>query len=245
MSLLRESRRRRCLLSESEDDDADASRAAVDAPSPLRSSPRLAAHAAMQQMNKAVAKSFVQINLFGRKPSAPSKNIEFEAIPSETRQRVARAAAASPGSGSVDSSQLSSIDDQADNDVEGMDDYAEHMPELNELERVRAKKRKAPEGPRGRAKAGRTTKETSVSLKKRLEEFPDEGLVISAGELFCGPCKESISNLKEGMRRHFKTRKHMVNKSKMLAAKQSSRVWHNHLANYFANSSDEQGVREP
>ena len=50
------------------------------------------------------------------------------------------------------------------------------MPPLAEIERARAAKRKAPEGPRGRSKCGRSTKETKVAAVKRLSEFDGQGL---------------------------------------------------------------------
>ncbi|KAL3919958.1 MAG: hypothetical protein SGPRY_005436, partial [Prymnesium sp.] len=69
-------------------------------------------------------------------------------------------------------------------------------------------KRKRPEGPRGRAKAVRITKETTVPASRRLVEFRDEGFKLSMGKLFCVPCRETVQNLKEGLKRHVTIKKH-------------------------------------
>lgn len=93
------------------------------------------------------------------------------------------------------------------------------FPVLAEMERVRSKKRKAPEGPRGRSVGGRKTKETTVSIAQRLKEFPDQSLKESAGKIFCVACKEEQPNLKESLKRHVDSSKH---KSRLVRLEQSS-----------------------
>lgn len=53
--------------------------------------------------------------------------------------------------------------------------------------------KKKPRSERGPNKAGRITKQSHVALAKRLRDFPDQALKISAGEL-CFACSESISS---------------------------------------------------
>ncbi|KAL3921141.1 MAG: hypothetical protein SGPRY_005004 [Prymnesium sp.] len=68
-----------------------------------------------------------------------------------------------------------------------------------------ASKKRPKQGPRGRSKAARKTKESAVPVAERLTRFPDdpdEGFKLSAGKLFCQPCKEALVNLKEGLKRH-------------------------------------------
>lgn len=117
------------------------------------------------------------------------------------------------------------------------------MPALAPLERERAKKRKLPEGPRGRNKAVRITKETTVSLDRRLFEFPKQGLKISAGKLFCLPCKEELPNLKESIKRHIGTGKHRKKLEKFNHSNDAELQMHNDLANYFDANPDAHGVR--
>ena len=75
-------------------------------------------------------------------------------------------------------------------------------PELAGMERERQRKKKPPPvGDRGSAKGGiRQTPETGVGVEQRLREFPDQGLKISAGKIFCVPCKEVLPNLKHRVR---------------------------------------------
>lgn len=113
---------------------------------------------------------------------------------------------------------------------------------LSAHERQRAPKRKAPEGPRGRAKAARKTKESCIPIKTRLSEFPNEGFKLSAGKLFCQPCKEELVNLKEGIKRHVKSSKHKANLEKMQLADKAETSLSDDLANYFKENPDVNGV---
>lgn len=120
---------------------------------------------------------------------------------------------------------------------------ANGAPALASIHRIRKPKRKPPEGPRGRSKLGRLTKETNVDLTKRLVQFPGQSLVISAGKLFCKACKEEQPNLKESIKRHLLTTKHreMLKAHEKNMDRNSSLV--SDLAEYFENKKDEQGVR--
>lgn len=111
------------------------------------------------------------------------------------------------------------------------------------IERERAKKRKAPEGPRGRAKATRITQQTHVPVSQRLVEFPDQGFKESAGKLLCVPCKEALQNLKEGLKRHIRSQKHRNSLAQMRSRKASDIVLCKHLSDYFEEHNHEKGVR--
>lgn len=117
------------------------------------------------------------------------------------------------------------------------------MPELAGHERVRAQKRKAPEGPRGRAKAGgRKTRDTCIPVSQRLIEFPDQSFKLSAGLLFCQACKEELANLKEGIKRHVASTKHQRKLSMFNSRMAADNALGTDLADYFDANRDEHGV---
>lgn len=117
------------------------------------------------------------------------------------------------------------------------------LPPLAPMERVRAPKQKLEAGPRGRQKAVKITKETKVPLQQRLKEFPNEFLKISNGVLFCTPCKMKLDNLKEQMKRHFETAKHVTNKEKFVKAGLATNDMRNDIAEHFEQNQDLHGVR--
>lgn len=201
-----------------------------------RYSPRLrataAARPAAQQRDttnmSAVARGnkTIQINLFGR--AVPRTH---HAPPEANADN---AAATAPAEAEVP-------------DVAGGGRYVEREPPMHiplaGIERVRATKRKAPEGPRGRSKAGRTSKETSISLQHRVDvDFKDTGLKVSGGKLFCGACKEELPNLKEAIKRHVNSAKHTKKFAALERAAASGKEIYNEIAEYFVQHPHEQGV---
>lgn len=113
---------------------------------------------------------------------------------------------------------------------------------MAEMERERAKKRKPPVGPRGRQKAVRVTAESKVPVAQRLVQFTNQGFKQSAGKLFCEPCREVLQNLKEGLKRHVKTAKHVDRLKAWCQDASASRRLGNDLGDYFAEHMNEQGV---
>lgn len=113
---------------------------------------------------------------------------------------------------------------------------------LTAIHRQRKEKRKPPEGPRGRSKMGRSTKETRVKMADRLEQFPDQGLAISGGKLFCQACREEQPNLKESLKKHFLTAKHISRLAKLRQSMSSSQQISTDLAQHFEMNKDLQGV---
>lgn len=167
----------------------------------------------------------IQINLFGR-----------------ARPR----AHAPPGDGNAPHNAAARAAEGAQHGAAG-DRYVEQEPPMHiplaPLERTRATKRKAPEGPRGRSKAGRSSKETSVSLKHRVEvDFKDAGLKVSGGKLFCGACKEELPNLKEAIKRHVSSLKHTKKLAAMERAATAGRQIYTDIAEHFTQHPHEHGV---
>lgn len=70
------------------------------------------------------------------------------------------------------------------------DAFTQGLPpvELARHERKRKLKRLKEASKRGHNKAGRKTIEPKVPVSRRIEEFPDNGLIEDCGELFCKPC---------------------------------------------------------
>ena len=117
------------------------------------------------------------------------------------------------------------------------------MPDLAAHERERAAKMKPPEGPRGRQVERRTTKETKVTVAQRLREFPGQGLKESAGEVYCGPCKETLPNIKGSIRDHVGRKKHTDNVQKYVKKHGDDEEVKELLSEHFKANPDETGTR--
>ena len=113
------------------------------------------------------------------------------------------------------------------------------MPELASHERSRNVKQKAPVGKRSRQAAAHVTKQTSVSLRKRLQEFPNTGLTISAGKLFCLPCKIKLDNIKSSTADHVNRTKHKTNIDTFIKAQGADGLMKEQLTAYFKDHLDE------
>lgn len=110
-------------------------------------------------------------------------------------------------------------------------------------ERPRGQKRKPPEGPRGRAKAGRMTAESRhIKRDSRLVEFPDQGLKIAAGDLFCQPCKTTLPNIRNSIASHLSTNKHKINLLKFVNRQVADDDLRSELTDYFEANPDEKTV---
>lgn len=116
--------------------------------------------------------------------------------------------------------------------------------ELAEHERERAKKRKAPEGPRGRSKAARTSWEPKVKHDARLTEFPEQGLKISAGKLYCRPCAVTLPNIKSSIAHHVATNKHKVKLETFEKQLKADKDLRSELCDYYEANSDERQESE-
>lgn len=197
--------------------------------SPLRKSPRLAAHCrggggGSQHGSRS---KFVQINLFGRKPASTAAQGESKQADKRTSTDEAHA--------------VSLVEDDYNSAVSSEAEVV--MPELASMERKRAQVFKRPAGPRGRMKASRVTKQTKVSLSERLQQFPDQGLYVSGGKLFCGPCREEAPNLKESLKRHCASQKHEQNLVNYNLKVSKGKEAFKDIASWFEANPDLKGVR--
>jgi hypothetical protein len=117
------------------------------------------------------------------------------------------------------------------------------VPDLAAHERERAAKMKPPEGPRGRQSSVRMTKESKVSVVQRICEFPEQGLIDSAGKLFCAPCKEIIPNIKGSIKDHVQRNKHTSNLVTYIEKGGDDGEVKDLLSNHFRAHPDESGTR--
>lgn len=117
------------------------------------------------------------------------------------------------------------------------------MPDLAAHERERAAKVKGPEGLRGRQHSARQTKESKVLITQRLREFPNQGLIESAGQLFCPPCKETIPNIKSSIEYHIRRQKRKTNLMKHRETNGDDAEIKELLSNHFTVNPDKTGTR--
>ena len=117
------------------------------------------------------------------------------------------------------------------------------LPDLAAHERERAAKMKLPEGPRGRQVAARTTKESKVPISQRLREFVDQGLVDSAGMLYCVPCKETLPNIKNSINDHVTRNKHITHLKQYLEKGGDDGEVKELLSDHFDSHPDQSGTR--
>lgn len=113
------------------------------------------------------------------------------------------------------------------------------LPRMAHHERSRCVKQKAPIGKRGRNESVHITKETNVPLTQRLQEFPNTGLTISAGKLFCLPCKIVLDNLKGKIDDHVKRQKHLSNLERWHQTGNADGILKEQLSAYFKSSTEQ------
>lgn len=91
-------------------------------------------------------------------------------------------------------------------------DSERDVPTLAAHERSRKMKKNRPRKKEKRpilhAPLSNSTKATGVSLHQRLSEFPNTGLKISGGKLFCASCKKQLPNLKTSIATHVASASH-------------------------------------
>ena len=76
-----------------------------------------------------------------------------------------------------------------------------------------------------------------------LREFPGQGLKESAGQLFCGPCKETLPNIKGSIRDHVGRKKHTDNLQKYVEKHGDDEEVKELLSEHFKANPDETGTR--
>ena len=115
------------------------------------------------------------------------------------------------------------------------------LPEMANIERDRKAAKKPPEGKRGRKKAGHSTKETKVSVPKRLNTYPNQAFRDSCGVLFCGACLTELPNIKSTLDAHIASAKHKSKLSKFNEKSSGDFEVMQELGEYFAAHPDEAG----
>ena len=115
-------------------------------------------------------------------------------------------------------------------------------PNLAAIEHERAAKMKGPVGPRGRSNHPAMTKESKVPISQRIAEFPEQGLVSSAGVLFCTPCKEQLPNIKSSISDHIGRKKHRDNFAKYVKKHADDDELKELLSEHFYDNPDQTGT---
>ncbi|KAK3238548.1 hypothetical protein CYMTET_51450 [Cymbomonas tetramitiformis] len=113
------------------------------------------------------------------------------------------------------------------------------QPALAAHERERAPVKKPPSGKKRAGGGVRITKEPKIKPSKRITQFPDQCLRVSAGRLFCGCCKESLSLLKQSVKTHVLSAKHLGAKEKFVLRRRDDEHVRDVLVEYFKEHEDE------
>ena len=85
--------------------------------------------------------------------------------------------------------------------------------------------------------------ETKVTVFQRLKQFQGQGLKESAEKIFCTACKEEQPNLKESIRRHVASQKHIARLQKLESSSKAASIWREDLAELFDNHPDLKGSK--
>lgn len=178
---------------------------------------------------------------------APAAQMTHQAMVAHTRQTIAAQRAG--GSKVADDNNAddgSADDDDYDVDSEGSI-RARDVPELAHIERNRKKKLKptTKKGAFQQNKKSRTTKETSVKLINRVKEFPDTGLTVEAGVLWCAPCKRRMANLKTSIATHVASAVHLKQFERYKKRNDADSQLRESLVAYFEENPMECGVSAP
>ncbi|KAK3274196.1 hypothetical protein CYMTET_17609 [Cymbomonas tetramitiformis] len=112
-------------------------------------------------------------------------------------------------------------------------------PALATNERNRVIRKKPPQGVRRAGGGHRASKEPSIEPAQRLREFPDQCLRISAGKLFCGCCKETLTVIKNSIKTHVVSAKHTRAKTAYFVQRDSDLEVKDALETYFTEHNDD------
>lgn len=133
--------------------------------------------------------------------------------------------------------------DEDDYDEDATDDERNGQPLLASHERNRKRKMKpAKKGLLNQSKSVKT-KETKVKLQNRLNEFPNTGLKVETGVLWCAPCKRRMANLKTSIAIHVKSDAHLRELEKYKKRHASDATLRENMVAYFEANPMESGVR--
>lgn len=82
-----------------------------------------------------------------------------------------------------------------------------------------------------------------MSAATRVQQFPNQTLKVSARKLYCAACKETLSNLKETIRRHCASTKHVRSVQVCLQSETSECHLQREIAQFYKDNDDLHGVR--
>ena len=85
--------------------------------------------------------------------------------------------------------------------------------------RASISRERVPKSNTGKYKERGNSDPKNVSLRDRIEEFPEENLCLRGGKLFCNGCKEILSSKKSILKNHFASKKHAAGKEKLKVTK--------------------------
>ena len=85
--------------------------------------------------------------------------------------------------------------------------------------RASTSRERVPKSNTGKYKERGNSDPKNVSLRDRIEEFPDENLCLRGGKLFCNGCKEILSSKKSILKNHIASKKHAAGKEKLKVTK--------------------------
>lgn len=137
-------------------------------------------------------------------------------------------------------SEYDTDDEKRGGDAADIPLLAKHERNRKAKQKPQKKKRKLPGALNAACRS--STKQTSVPLSQRLTEFPNMGLSISAGALWCAPCKKVVPNLKQTIDLHVSSTKHKTNFSKHMRRNEREKKLADGLTAYFERHHTETGV---
>ena len=85
--------------------------------------------------------------------------------------------------------------------------------------RASISRERVPESNTGKYKERGNSDPKNMSLRDRIEEFPEQNLCLRGGKLFCNGCKEILSSKKSILKNHLASKKHAADKEKLKMTK--------------------------
>ena len=125
---------------------------------------------------------------------------------------VMMASSSSGGTASEDSSDVGSTSSNCSLSVHSVLDRL-RSPQCSEISRKRSVKTNPPAGKR-QCKGRCASDPKGVELRKRVQDFPNEMLKVSAGVLFREACREELGLKKSIVQNHIRSKKHEDSKKK-------------------------------
>lgn len=81
-----------------------------------------------------------------------------------------------------------------------------------------------------------------MSPRVRCQQFPEQGLTVAGGKVFCQACKEEQPNLKVAISRHVESTKHKQKLAAFYLRSRDDAHLEADLTTYFNENKDIKGV---